>query len=411
MNSIKQIINVSDSKAIARKLAQEWRVTAVERDRAGGTAKAERDQLRRSGLLPLIIPSEYGGWGADWPTVIEVIHEIAQGDGSLGHLFGYHTASVPMIELFGNQGQKEEFYRNIAHGNKWVGNASSENNSHVLDWRVSAIPTGDGGYRLSGRKHFCSGAKDSDFLLVFGVIREDPKAEGAVIAAVIPSDRDGIRINDDWDAIGMRQTDSGSTDFDNVIIRPEEVLGGPNNVIDAFANGKRGSLWTPAVQLVFSAVYLGIARAALNEAAEYTRTQSRPWTPAGVTSATNDPYTVRVYGELTIQLQAAEAALREAAQSLQQVWSERDDAAISVSRGALMVKVSGVKALATQAALEITSRIFEVMGARATHSRYGYDRFWRNVRTHTLHDPVAYKLYDVGNHLLNGTYPSPGFTS
>jgi alkylation response protein AidB-like acyl-CoA dehydrogenase len=55
--------------------------------------------------------------------------------------------------------------------------------------------------------------------------------------------------------------------------------------------------------------------------------------------------------------------------------------------------------------------MFEVMGARASHAKYGYDRFWRNVRTHTLHDPVAYKLHDVGNHALNGAYPIPGFTA
>jgi alkylation response protein AidB-like acyl-CoA dehydrogenase len=411
MNQIFRPANARDAQIIARELAHEWRATSVERDRAGGTAKAERDALRKSGLLSLIIPTEYGGWGADWPTAIEVIREVAHGDGSLGHLYGYHTASVPMIELFASPLQKEELYQRIAHGNIWVGNASSENNSHVLDWRVSAIPTGDGGYTLNGTKHFCSGAKDSGLLLVFAVTRGSEDTEGAIIAAAIPSDREGIRINDDWNAIGMRQTDSGSTEFDNVVVRPEEILGSPNSVIEAFATGGRGSLWTPVAQLVFSAVYLGIARAALEEAADYTRTQTRPWTPAGVGRATADPYTIRTYGELAVQLQGAEAALREAAHALQEAWSEADAASIPAVRGALMVTVSGVKVLATQAALEITSKVFEVMGARSTHPRYGHDRFWRNVRTHTLHDPVAYKLYDVGNHTLNGAHPTPGFTS
>ncbi len=76
-----------------------------------------------------------------------------------------------------------------------------------------------------------------------------------------------------------------------------------------------------------------------------------------------------------------------------------------------MVLAVGAKALASQAALDITSRIFEVIGARGTHPRYGFDRFWRNIRTHTLHDPVAYKIAEVGNHVLNGAHPLPGFTS
>nr|QBM04644.1 DszC [uncultured bacterium] len=403
-------VRASNPVEIARQLADKWRATAVERDRAGGSATAERQDLRDSGLLSLLVPTEYGGWGADWPTTLEVIREIAKVDGSLGHLFGYHTGSAPMIELFGSAEQKERLYTQLAQNDWWTGNASSENNSHVLDWKVSATPTGDGGYLLNGTKHFCSGAKGSNLLFVFGVIQEESPLKGAIIAAAIPTDREGVHINDDWNAIGMRQTDSGSTEFHNAKVYPNEVLGAPNAFILAFMGAKRGSLWTPMVQLIFSTVYLGIAHGALEAAREYTRTQTRPWTPAGVKKATDDPYVVRTYGEFAIALQGADAAAREAGRLLQQVW-EKGDALTPQERGELMVKVSGVKALSTKVALDITSRIFEVIGSRGTHPRFGFDRFWRNVRTHSLHDPLAYKIVEVGNHALNGRYPVPGFTS
>lgn len=400
----------SDPIEIARRLADKWRATAVARDRAGGSATAERQDLRDSGLLSLMIPSEYGGWGADWPTAIEVIREIARVDGSLGHLYGYHTGSVPMIELFDSAEQKARLYPQLAQNDWWAGNASSENNSHVLDWKLSATPTADGGYLLNGTKHFCSGAKGSNLLFVFGVVQEESALKGAIVSAVIPTDREGVHINDDWNAIGMRQTDSGSTEFHNVKVYPDEVLGAPNAFILAFMGSKRGSLWTPVVQLTFSNVYLGIAHGALEAAREYTRTQTRPWTPAGVKKASDDPYIVRTYGEFAIALQGADAAAREAARLLQQVW-EKGDALTPQDRGELMVKVAGVKALSTQVALDITSRIFEVIGSRGTHPRYGFDRFWRNVRTHSLHDPLAYKIAEVGNHTLNGIHPLPSFTS
>ncbi|MFZ5533935.1 MAG: acyl-CoA dehydrogenase family protein [Pseudomonadota bacterium] len=403
-------IRATDPLEIARKLADKWRATAVERDRAGGSATAERQDLRDSGLLSLLVPTEYGGWGADWPTTLEVIREIAKVDGSLGHLYGYHTGSVPMIELFGSAEQKARLYRQLAQNDWWTGNASSENNSHVLDWKVSATPTEDGGYLLNGTKHFCSGAKGSNLLFVFGVVQEESPLKGAIIAAAIPTDREGVHINDDWNAIGMRQTDSGSTEFHNAKVYPDEVLGAPNAFILAFMQAKRGSLWTPIVQLIFSNVYLGIAHGALEAAREYTRTQTRPWTPAGVKKATDDPYIVRTYGEFAIALQGADAAAREAGRLLQQAW-EKGDALTPQDRGELMVKVAGVKALSTQVALDVTSRIFEVIGSRGTHPRYGFDRFWRNVRTHSLHDPLAYKIVEVGHHALNGRYPIPGFTS
>ncbi|WP_396932491.1 acyl-CoA dehydrogenase family protein [Mycolicibacterium sp.] len=169
-------------------------------------------------------------------------------------------------------------------------------------------------------------------------------------------------------------------------------------------------MWTPATQLTFSYLYLGIAQGALETARDYTRTRTRPWPSSGVATATEDPYIIRTYGEFGIDLQAADAAAREAARLLQTTW-DAGDAVTQELRGELMVKVSGVKALATRVSLDITGRIFEVIFARGTHPSYGFDRFWRNVRTHTLHDPLAYKINEVGRYVLNGTYPTPSFYS
>lgn len=50
-------------------------------------------------------------------------------------------------------------------------------------------------------------------------------------------------------------------------------------------------------------------------------------------------------------------------------------------------------------------RLFEIQGSRATSTAYGFDRHWRNVRTHTVHDPVAYKAREVGDWALNRRGP------
>jgi alkylation response protein AidB-like acyl-CoA dehydrogenase len=82
-----------------------------------------------------------------------------------------------------------------------------------------------------------------------------------------------------------------------------------------------------------------------------------------------------------------------------------------LSSGAAAATVYAAKVHRTRTALDITGAIFDLMGARATSGRYGFDRFWRNVRTHTLHDPVAYKAREVGNFALNGRItPDPLYT-
>lgn len=60
----------------------------------------------------------------------------------------------------------------------------------------------------------------------------------------------------------------------------------------------------------------------------------------------------------------------------------------------------------TKVSLEVASRLFEIQGARATTSAYGFDRHWRNLRTHTVHDPVAYKAREIGDWTLNRTAPA-----
>ena len=69
--------------------------------------------------------------------------------------------------------------------------------------------------------------------------------------------------------------------------------------------------------------------------------------------------------------------------------------------------VAEAKVLAHRAAVEVSSQLFELTGARSTSSRLGLDRFWRNARVHTLHDPVDYKLRALGRHALLGELPEP----
>lgn len=91
-------------------------------------------------------------------------------------------------------------------------------------------------------------------------------------------------------------------------------------------------------------------------------------------------------------------------------WS-KEDALSEAEQGQVAIASAAAKVLATQAGLDVTQRLFEVTGARATASAAGFDRFWRNLRTHSLHDPIDYKLRDLGEWVLNDRLPVPSFYS
>lgn len=384
----------TDYRVVAAALAEEFAETAVERDAKGGTPKYERDKLRRSGLLNLIVPKEYGGLGETWSNTLTIVRDFAKVDSSIAHLFSYHHLGVVAPHVFGNSEQKERYYRQTVKNNWfWC------NGFNPLDRRVTLTPDGDK-FRLNGTKSFCSGSVDSDLIPVSAV---QARIEGFRIV-IVPTQRQGVVVNQDWDNMGQRQTDSGSVTFQNVLIEPDEIL------VPSADNGVFKTIRSCLTQITFANIYLGIAQGAFEAAKDYTTTQTRPWLTSGVDSATQDPYILHHYGEMWVNLQAAIALTDQAGKLLDVGWEKQQQLTVE-ERGEYAVAIATAKVAATKVGLDITSRIFEVMGTRSTASKYGFDRFWRNIRTFTLHDPVDYKIRSLGNWALNNQLPTPDFYS
>jgi alkylation response protein AidB-like acyl-CoA dehydrogenase len=69
------------------------------------------------------------------------------------------------------------------------------------------------------------------------------------------------------------------------------------------------------------------------------------------------------------------------------------------------VAVAEARVLSTEISLKAGSRLFELAGTASTLDGHNLDRYWRNARTHTLHDPVRWKFHAIGNHALNHKLP------
>lgn len=380
-----------DAEALARQFAE----TAVERDARGGTPKAERDALRRSGLLALSIPINYGGQGANWVETLDTVRAFARVDSSLAHVYGFHHLMLATVRLFSRPEQWEPWFEQTASRNWFWGNALNPLDDRT---RVRRL---DHHAEFSGKKSFCSGALDSEMLIASGL----DEASGKLLIAAVPTARAGITINSDWNCFGQRQTDSGSALFERVRVENSELLLDPGPLSTPYS-----TLRPLLAQLIFVHLFLGLAEGALDEARRYTLNEARPWFKAGIDRASEDPYTLLHYGEFHVGLEGARLLTRQAAVLFDDAWS--DDVNLDLdSRGRVAVAVATAKVAATRVGLDIASRLFEVTGARATHGAMRLDRFWRNVRVQTLHDPVDYKLRDLGDWALNATAPQPSFYS
>lgn len=378
-----------DANALTR-LIDALRGTAAARDRAGGHAAREKQWIADAGLLTLAVPRAYGGQEASWPAIYGVIRQIARVDSALAHLLGFQCLQVVSVDVWGDAAQRERYLRGTVEHRWWWGNAVNP-----LDTRLVATATPDGGYRLDGVKGFCSGTRGSQRMTVSA----HDCATGKPVFGVVPTARAGITVNEDWDPIGQRQTDSGSVSFDGVTLAADDVLHRSET-----PPTPRATLRTLVSQLVLTNLFVGLAEGALEEARGYVLDHGRPWVHAGVERASDDPYTLQRFGEMRVQAVAAAALADRAAEALQQEWTQRD-ALTAAARARAALAVSEAKIVAQRAALDAGEALFDTCGARATAASLGLDRFWRNARTHTLHDPLDYRLRDVGRFALTGALP------
>lgn len=386
---------VTDTPSVldrARHLAQSLAQTAVERDRQGGHAAAERQLIRDSGLLSLSVPKRFGGPGTSWTEILHTVAILAEADSALAHIYAFHHMQHASVQFWGTEEQQQRLLGESLRLNQFWGNTLNP-----LDHRALVTEQADGSYLLSGDKAFCSGALGSDRLIISGW--HEPTQ--SLLVANVPTSRQGILIRDDWDGIGQRQTDSGTAQFDNLRIEANEVLTPPAHVHAPFA-----TLRTCMVQLVMAILFASLGRAALNTSREFLQQQAKPWFASGVPSAVDDPYIQQRCAKLWLQLKPAQLLIDEAIARFEAAFA-KGSALTAEERGAVAVAAAEAKVLAHQAGLEASSQMFDLMGARAAQAQFGFDRFWRNARTHTLHDPVDYKVRDIGRWLLSGTVPTP----
>lgn len=375
----------SDEEAIetAQRLAVDFAKEASKRDHERRLPLQEVQQYSVSGLWGITIPKTFGGAGVSYKTLAEVVKIISSADSSLGQIAQNHWAFLEHIRLDASPKQQEFFFDQVLQGKRF-GNAFSEKGSKTVADLTTTIEFKSDYAVINGQKFFATGALLAHWVPVVAV------SDGKPYAALVPQHTPGLTIINDWSGFGQRTTVSGSVLLDNVQVDLKYIV----PIHQAF---ERPTAAGAISQFIQSAVDAGIARGAIQETIEYVRQYARPWVDSGLEQASQDPYTIANIGELKIKLRAAEAVLDLAGAAIDRTLEQATEE--NVSEATLLTAES--KVLTTEIALLAANKLFELSGTRSTLSELNLDRHWRNARTHTLHDPVRWKLNLVGNYYLN----------
>lgn len=384
------VLDAESAVLVAARLSAELAEGASERDAQRLLPVEQVDALSASGLLGITVPAEHGG--ADLPagTVAEVFRLLAIGDPNVAQIPHSHFVYVNALRHQGSPAQQSFFFGEALRGKRF-GNAQSEvGTRHVRDYRTTLRHTGDDVWVLDGEKGYSTGALFADWIPVLAHLGEG----GPMHVAWVDRRAVGLTVVDDWDGLGQRTTASGTVQLRHVLVHRSRItpyhltFEGPQTY-GAFA------------QLLHSAIDAGIARAALDEAATFVTTKSRPYPDAGVERAAEDPLVVHAFGEMELAVRAAEALLAEAGLAVEHA----DRRLTAETAGEASLAVAAARAATTRAAVDVSSRLFEVCGTRSALAALNLDRHWRNARTHTIHDPAAWKVQHLGRYAVDGTLP------
>jgi len=381
------LISEEQAIAVAKEIAKEIAAIAADSSQNGQLPRRQADLLSSSGLTTIGVPKQFGGLGASVQTIVETVRIISIADGGVGQLLQIHNVMLRGIFSGYSDAVRDRLIADVLAGKRF-GNALAEvggKNKFALKTRVER--RADGTLVLNGSKFYSTGSYLAEWISLTAA--SDDGGVGVLLNRNTP----GLTLVDDWDAYGQKNSVSGTVIFDNIELDEAYLV---------YRQGpmKRTGLTFP--QILHAAIDTGIAAGALDAAVHYLNHHARPWVESGVERANEEPHIIKQIGEFAVALRAAESLLRDAARVFDLHEQDPENKEL---QDELILSVATARAHSDSASLRISSDIFSLLGASSSLSKWNLDRFWRNARVHTTHDPIRWRLHHVGNYYLNGVDP------
>jgi alkylation response protein AidB-like acyl-CoA dehydrogenase len=365
-----------------------------------GSATRERErqlpfdavrQIADALLYTVRIPTRYGGPGGSVRDVIGLLIRIASVDSNVAQAlrpgFGF-VEGLLASRAEGAEQERHRWFERYLQG-AVLGNAGWEVGG--ANGAISARIVADGEhYRATGSKFYSTGSLYADWISAVALDNDDQP-----VSFIVPRNREGLELLDDFDAMGQRLTASGTTRLNDVKVYSNEIR------TRTVEEGKR-TIVTPFLQLFLASVQAGIAHNALNDAVVFARDHARPIKHSTAQKSVDDPYVELSVGEISARAYTAQAVVLSAADAIDRAWASNLDPA-AVDQAA--IEVAQAQYIAAESALKAAERVFDVGGASTTGRGHNLDRHWRNARTVANHSPRDWKAAAVGAWQLKGTPP------
>lgn len=313
--------------------------------------------LKQAGLVQAGVPLELGGGGAGVRELSEMLRIMAQSCGSTALAFAMHTHQVAIPAWrwrYQNVAAVEPLLKRVATeriillssgGSDWIGGSG----------KAEKV---EGGYRITARKVFTSGAAAGDILMTGAIACAEDGSE-KVIHFGVPMRAPEVSVMDNWRTLGMRGTGSNDVVIDGLFV-PDAAV----------AFSRAAGHWHPVFQIIATiafpliyAVYLGVAESARDIAVEITRKKQASET------------TLTLAGRMDTALRAAQMAHR----SMIETAERNTPSAESVN------EVMIGRSLVARHGLEVVELAMELAGGASFYRDKGLERRFRDMQAARFH--------------------------
>lgn len=342
---------------IAHRLSDEFAAGAAEFDESGAFVAKNYDALRASGLLMAAVPAELGGLGAPYEKLCEMLRILAEGCGSTALALSMHTHQVA-IPAWRWKHQKiaavEPLLKRIVAENLIL---LSSGGSDWIAGSGKAVKV-EGGYRISARKIFTSGAPAGNILMTGALVQQEDQPD-QVIHFGVPMKAPEVKILDTWNTMSMRGTGSHDVLIEGLFI--------PDSAV---AMTRKAGEWHPVFQIIATiafpliyGVYLGIAESARDIAVGLAKKRMPTH------------HLIELAGRLETELRGAQMAHR----SMIAVVERNAPSAESVN------DVMIGRALVAEHALKSVELAMELAGGAGIYRANGLERRFRDIQGARFH--------------------------
>lgn len=349
------------------------RARATDYDRRNDFCTEDFAELVEAGYLTAMVPTDMGGAGLTLEQLTREQMRLAGAAPATALAVNMHHVWMGVARTVRASGDSscDFILEEAAAGEVFAFGVSEAGNDLVLFGSASdAVPDGEGGYAFHGTKIFTSLSPAWTRLGTFGTDRTGADGDHNVWG-FITRDGGGVEVKDDWDAMGMRASQSCTTVLSGARAPADRIVRriAPGPSMDPFIFGIFANF-----EILLASVYTGIAQRAVDVAVQ-TVHQRRSLANDGAPYA-NDP---------AIRWRLADAAI-ELDGIYPQIAQIARDVDEQVDRGSLWLpQLSAVKARSTEVAKSVVDKAVRVSGGSSYFNRSELSRLYRDVLAGIFH--------------------------